>query len=225
MKRIIAWLCVALAALLLLSACSSKVIYDDQSNTYADKKTGQKYLMAGTCFEPVSYNVEKEYGTLVVGVGEFALFAVKGVEEGTWLATELGDVMYREDQTLPTLATFDTSRIYICREDEKIHAFNIVEDESEIDSILDLYLNGTSIEYPSLKTPKQNLRLRLGSDTYKHLYYKLIYLEYAEDVIVYGTDAQGNETEINYGKYFIYSREEDRCVPVGDTIHKYVGED
>lgn len=222
MKKRIVWLCLALAAMLLLSACSAKVIYDDQNKTYTDKKTGQEYLMAGTCFEPVSYNVEKEYGTLVVGVGEFALFAVKGVEEGTWLATEFGDVMYREDQTLPTLATFDTSRIYICREDEKIHAFAIMEDKAEIDKLLDVYLNGTPIEYPSLKTPEQNLRLRLGSDTYKHLYYKLIYLEYAEDVIVYSTDADGNEIETNYGKYFIYSREENRCVPVDGTVHKYV---
>ncbi len=222
MKKIITWTCLALAAMMCLTACSAKVIYNDQDSSYTDKKTGQKYLMAGTCFEPVSFITEKEYGTLVVGVGEFALFAIKGVEEGTWLATEFGDVMYREDQTLPTLETFETSRIYICREDEKIHAFATVEDKGEIEKVIDAYVNGTSIPYPSNKTAEQNLRLRFASDTYKHLYYKLIYLEYAEDVIVYTTDENGQEIETNYGKYFIYSREDDRFVPVGDLLHKHV---
>ena len=224
MKKISAWVCLALAAMMCFSACSAKVIYNDQDQSYTDKKTGQKYMMAGTCFEPVSFFTDKEYGTLQVGVGEFALFAIKGVDEGTWLATEFGDVMYREDQTLPTLETFDTSRIYICREDEKIHAFATVEDKGEIAKIIDAYVNGTSIPYPSNKTSAQNLRLRLGSDTYKHLYYKLIYLEYAEDVIVYSTDADGKEIETNYGKYFIYSREDDRFVPVGDLVHKHIEE-
>ncbi len=222
MKKIIAWVCLALAVVTCLSACSAKVVYNDQDSSYTDKKTGRKYMMAGTSFEPVSFYTDKEYGTLEVGVGEFALFAIKGVDEGTWLATEFGDVLYREDQTLPTLETFDTSRIYICREDEKIHAFATVEDKTEIAEVIDAYQNGTSIPYPSSKTAEQNLRLRFASDTYGHLYYKLIYLEYAEDVIVYSADADGNETETNYGKYFIYSREDDRFVPVGDLLHKYV---
>jgi hypothetical protein len=47
-------------------------------------------------------------------------------------------------------------------------------------------------------------------------------LEYAGDVIVYTTDAEGKEIETNYGKYFIYNRDEGRCVPVGDVVHTYV---
>lgn len=222
MKRILAWLCVLLAAIACLSACSAKVIYDNENNSYTDKRTKKQYMMAGTSFEPVAYSTEKQYGKLTVGVGEFALYAIEYTEPGTWLTTNLGDVMYREDQKLPTLEGFETSRIYVCREDEKIHAFAVMETKAEIDAVLDAYLNGTAIPYPSNKTPEQNLRLRFASDTYKHLYYKLIYLEYANDVIVYTTDEQGNEIEVNYGKYFIYNREMDRCVPIGDVVHKHV---
>ena len=56
------------------------------------------------------------------------------------------------------------------------------------------------------------------------MYYRLTYLEYSSDVIVYTTDADGNEIETNYGKYFIYDREEGRCVPAGDVVHAYVEE-
>lgn len=217
-QRIIVWLCVALAAMLCFSACSAKVVYSEDGD-YTDKRTGKRYQMLSPNFEPVSYLAEKTYGTLVIGIGEFDLYAIKGTEKGTWLTTQYGDVLCAADQTVPTLESFGTSRVYICREEEKIHAIATIENQSEISVLLDTYLNGESIPYPAGKTTEQNLRLRLASDTYKHLYYRLVYLEYTEDVIVYTTDENGEEVATNYGKYFIYNREEGRCVPAGDIVH------
>ena len=97
---------------------------------------------------------------------------------------------------------------------------NITKAE-DVAAILKVYLEGESIPYPS-KTAEQNLRLRFASDAYPFLYYRLVYLEYTSDVIVYTTDENGNEVGTNYGKYFIYNRDDGRCVPAGDVVHTYV---
>ena len=94
-------------------------------------------------------------------------------------------------------------------------------EQTGIAKVLREYLEGESIPQP-IRAAEQNLRLRLASEEYPFLYYRLTYLEYANDVIVYTTDEQGNEIETNYGKYFIFNRDDGRFVPVGDTVHKYV---
>lgn len=211
---------VALALALGLCACGTKVTYHSEDGSYTDKK-GNEYLRAPSAYEPVSYENEKAVGKLVAGIGEFELFQIANDNEGEWLTTADGDVLYVEGVKLPTLAEFGTDRVYICREGEKIHAFATVTKADEIRALIDAYTNGESIPYPS-RMAEQSLRLRFASEEYPFLYYRLTYLEYSSDVIVYTVDAQGNETETNYGKYFIYNRDEGRCVPVGDVVHAYV---
>lgn len=221
MKKI-RWIALALASLMLLGlcSCSAKITYDGESGIYKDKK-GNEYLRAPSCYEPVSYLSEKAYGTLVAGIGEFDLYAISNAKEGDWLTTADGDVLYKKGVTLPALEEFGVSGVLICREGESIHAFARVETQAEIDALIKAYLEGESIPYPT-RAAAQSLRLRMTSKEYPFLYYRLTYLEYSSDVIVYTVDENGLEQEINYGKYFIYNRDEERCVPVGDVIHKYV---
>lgn len=216
----IATVAVALALALSLCACGTKITYDQDNGSYTDKK-GNEYLRAPSAYEPVSYEKDKAYGNLVAGIGEFELFQIANATEGEWLTTADGDVMYLDGVKLPTLAEFGTDRVYVCREGEQIHAFATLTKTAEIDALLEAYMNGESIPYPS-RLAEQSLRLRFASEEYPFLYYRLTYLEYSSDVIVYTTDANGNETETNYGKYFIYNRDEGRCVPVGDVVHAYV---
>lgn len=212
---------VAAALVLCLCACSgAKITYNQENGSYTDKK-GNVYLRAPSCYEPVSYAADEAVGTLTAGIGEFDLYAVKGAEEGKWLTTADREVLYLESETLPKLQDFGTDRIYICREAEKIHAIHTITQADEIDVLLKAYLEGESIPYPN-RVALQSLRLRFASDEYEFLYYKLTYLEFSADVIVYTVDENGRELETNYGKYFIYNRDEERCVPVGDVIHKYV---
>ncbi len=219
-KRILAALA-ALALLACLSACQgAKINYNQDNGSYTDKK-GNTYLRAPSCYEPVSYDSEKPYGTLTAGIGTFDLYTITGTEPGEWLSTADQDVMYLESVKLPTLQEFGTNCVYICREGERIHAFATLQTQAEIDAVVKAYLEGESIPYPA-RVAEQSLRLRFASSEYPHLYYRLAYLEYSSDVIVYSTDADGNEIETNYGKYFIYNRDEGRCVPVGDVVHKYV---
>jgi hypothetical protein len=214
----------ALSALLLaisLCACSgTKINYNGENGSYTDKK-GNEYLRAPSAYEPVSYETDKPFGTLIAGIGEFTLYRIAGAEDGEWVTTADGDVLYKQGIKLPELQEFGTTHIYVCREGEKIHAFANIQKSTEIAEIIKAYTEGESIPYPN-KMAEKSLRLRFASDAYPFLYYRLTYLEYASDVIVYTTDTEGKEIETNYGKYFIYNRDEGRCVPVGDVVHTYV---
>lgn len=218
------WIAAAIAAVTLvlcLCSCSGvKIQYNNEDGSYTDKR-GNKYLCAPSCYEPVSYSSDKAYGSMTAGIGTFDLYTVSNTEEGLWLTTENREVLYRSDLKLPTLLEFGTNGVLICREGERIHAFAQVQTQDEIDALIKTYLEGESIPYPS-RAASQSLRLRLTSKEYPFLYYRLTYLEYAEDVIVYTVDENGQEIETNYGKYFIYDRDDGRCVPVGDALHKYV---
>ena len=216
---------IALAAVVLGLVCSlcacggTKIQYNGDDGSYTDKK-GNEYLHAPSAYEPVSYESEKAFGKLTAGIGEFELYQIAGAGEGEWLTTQDGDVLYLNSVKLPTLQEFGTDRVYVCQEGERIHAFATITKEAEINELLEVYLNGESIPYPS-RVASQSLRLRFASDEYPFLYYRLTYLEYASDVILYTTDADGNEIEVNYGKYFIYNRDEGRCVPAGELVHRY----
>lgn len=219
-KRVLLALASLTLALVLCSCSGAKIQYNGEDGSYTDKK-GNAYLRAPSAYEPVSYESEKPYGTLIAGIGEFDLYQIVNAEPGVWLTTADGDVLYKQGTKLPTLAEFDTDYIYVCREGESIHAFAKIEKNNEISALLEAYDQGESIPYPS-RAATQSLRLRFVSDAYPFLYYRLTYLEYASDVIVYTTDADGNEIETNYGKYFLYNRDDGRCVPVGDVVHTYV---
>ncbi len=220
-KRIALILAIATLVLCLCSCGGVKIEYDQDSGSYT-ANGGKVYLRAPSAYEPVAYDSEKAYGSLTVGIGTFDLFAMTNAPvEGDWLTTADRDVLYAEGAALPALQNFGTDRVLICREGEKIHAIHTITDKNEIDALISLYLEGESIAYPA-RVAKESLRLRFASAENPHLYYRLTYLEYSSDVVVYGTDENGVETETNYGKYFLYDRDEDRCVPVGDVIHKYV---
>ena len=220
----IRWIALALACatmvLCLCSCGSANIQYNGEDGSYTDKR-GNTFLRAPSCYEPVSYDPEKAYGTLTAGIGTFDLYSISGTTEGEWLTTADMDVLYKDSVALPALQDFGTNCIYVCREGESIHAFARIETAAEIDALVKAYLEGESIPYPS-RLATQSLRLRFASEKYPFLYYRLTYLEYSSDVIVYQTDENGLETEINYGKYFIYNRDDGRCVPVGDAVHKYV---
>ncbi|MBQ7378475.1 MAG: hypothetical protein IJW70_02200 [Clostridia bacterium] len=220
----IKWIALVLACVMsVLCLCScggAKIAYDQEDGSYTDKR-GNTYLRAPSCYEPVSYDSEKVYGTLTAGIGTFDLYSIAGTEKGEWLTTAEKDVLYKDSVALPTLQDFGTNCIYVCREGESIHAFARIDTAAEINALVKAYLEGESIPYPS-RQATQSLRLRFASEKYPFLYYRLTYLEYSSDVIVYDTDENGQEIEINYGKYFIYNRDDGRCVPVGDAVHKYV---
>ena len=220
-KRIALILAIAALVLCLCSCGGVKIEYDQDNGSYT-AKNGKVYFRAPSSYEPVAYDSEKAYGSLTVGIGEFELFTMTNAPvEGDWLTTAERDVLYAEGASLPALQDFGTDRVLICREGEKIHAIHTITDSAEIEALIGLYLEGESIAYPT-RVAKESLRLRFASKENPHLYYRLTYLEYSSDVIVYGTDENGAETETNYGKYFLYDRDEGRCVPVGDVIHKYV---
>lgn len=218
------WIALALtfaALALCLCGCQSpEITYNQENKSYTDKN-GNTYLSAPACYEPVSYDSEKPYGSLVAGIGKFDLYTIAGTQNGEWLTTADQNVLHLESVTLPTLEQLGVNCVYVCREGEIIHAFARLNTQAEIDEVIKTYLEGESIPYPR-QTAAESLRLRMASDKYPFLYYRLTYLEYSSDIIVYSTDENGQEIETNYGKYFLFNRDENRCVPVGDVIHKYV---
>ncbi len=219
-KRLLLAMVALITVLCLISCGGTKINYNSEDGSYTDKK-GNKYLHAPTAYEPVSYESDKPFGKMIAGIGEFDLYQIANANEGEWVTTADGAVLYRDGVKLPTLEEFGTSHIFICREGEKVHAIANIQKSDEVAQILKTYLEGESIPYPG-RTASESLRLRFASDEYPFLYYRLTYLEYSSDVIVYTTDAQGNEIETNYGKYFIYNRDDGRCVPAGDVVHTYV---
>ena len=217
--RILAAALVAVT-LLSLTACGGvPSLTPNEKGGYVNAKTDVVYYPAPDCYEARSYNAEEPVA-LNDGVH---FYAVDGTENDTWLySPDFGILLYAEGQTLPTLGALEPTLMKVILDDGGISkTLYEVESEDKIDAILDAYEEGASIEYPG-KRANYKFYLKLYSDKTPWIVYNLMFVQYAEDLTVTVKDADGEISEVNYGKNFLYNRAEDRFVPIGDELQEYI---
>lgn len=219
--RILALLLSALAALSVTSCSQTPTLSSDGQGGYKDSKTEISYRGAPECFEAREYLKDE-----VVAVNDgISFYALEGAPSTEWLwSPDFQMLLYSRELTLPTIETFGTTGIYVyVEEDLRLKTAYDETDGEKIEEILSAYADGDEVPYDTGKTTRYVFHLKLYSEEYSFLLYNLLYVQYAEDYIVYDVDENGQVVdETNYGKDFLYDRSTDRCVAMGDELQKYI---
>ncbi len=209
-KRILPALCLLLA-FLFLCACGITIHEGLGEGDAMDKSSGTVWYHASTCYEAVA--LEKKLGNLVVGEHKLELYKLPDMDPDKWVATEDKNVLYAEGVELPTLTEMAPDELIIYLDTSTEQQLKTIDKAETLKAVIDAYSQGESVLYPS-KTPSATYRVRFKSEAYSGLYYVLTYVEYSSDYVV---------DDVNYGRYFLYDRFDQKFVPVGDEIRKALG--
>ncbi len=201
MKKIIALtlLCISL----FLSSCTWNLVSLKYENgVLFSERAGVEYCSAPINYEPVSVGEEYAY----YKDSDMILYEIVGLDPKEWLTQEyIGSattIFHSTDITLPTLEEMKASKIHVCIEDELTFAVTTIDDQEVIDSLVDLFVNGTHEEWPLINS-YVTYSLKFYSEEYPYIYYNLIYGDFPE------------------GK-FIYDRTTKRSVRIDDLLIEYI---
>ena len=209
-KRILPAFCLLLA-LLILSACGITIHEGVGEGDAMDKSSGTVWYHASTCYEAVA--LEKKLGSLVVGEHKLELYKLPDMDPDKWVATEDKNVLFAKGVELPTLAEMSPNELIIYLDTSTEQQLKTLDKAETLKAIIDAYREGDSVLYPS-KMPSATYRVRFKSEAYPGLFYVLTYVEYSSDYVA---------DDVNYGRYFLYDRFDQRFVPIGDEIRKALG--
>lgn len=202
MRNITKILSAALACLLLTACSLDLVSFQYGDGQLYNKRQGLYYKAAPTSYAPVvigdAYGYYKDM--------DMTLYGIKGQDPAQWLTQENNGgattVFYNIDLTLPTIAEMAPHTVYICTGEEITYSVGTIDDQTAIDTLVDLFTNGEAVEWPLVDAVVTYDLLFLG-DAYPFLYYHLTYGEFPE-----GT--------------FLYDRNTKRCVAIGDTLTTWI---
>ena len=207
---------VALAALLCvtpltLASCKS-TLKPGEGGLY-DDKTDVSYYHASTVYEATARG--EEYGSLQVTDSlSYKLYVIPGVDPVEMLATEENNILHASTLTLPTLTEMNATTLNVCMDGATTaHVVHTMYDKAAIATIAEAYESAPDIENPGF-TPIRTFRVRFASPDYAGFYYTLTYVEFAENIVIDGTD---------YGRYFLQSLFDGIFAPIPDTIHVALG--
>ena len=219
--------CTLLAFAVFFSSCSWLHRVTFTGNVYQDTKTGLTYRALSNAYEPVSRG--DAYATVRIGDISHTLYRITDLEPGAFLSSAYNDVYCREDLSVPELADWAPSTVYVCTTTNVVVAELTLRRENAdqgevIDQLVRAYAEEEAVSYPTWADASVNRTLRFASERIPGLYYCLRYYEFTEDIYTVRTDEAGNREEVNLGRYFLYNRFESRCVPVDDTLHRLLEE-
>ncbi len=214
---------------LLFAGCSAglpKLTFDGQ--TYGGGQLATRYRAL-----PATYLSESHgdaYATLTVGSVRETLYRVPSLDPTLWLTTAYGDVYCAETLTVPApeaLTLTGMTLAKVSKPRDLLVSLDAAQSET-MARVRDAFCGGEALEYPTYLSSTAGYILNFSSEELPGIVYSLRYLEYGEDVFVAGSDADGTETEINVGRYFLYDRSTGRFVAADDTLHRLLttpGED
>lgn len=189
------------------SGCGKKM----QETSEGVKINGEEdkvFRHASVVYEPVELG--QKYGKLQVSKSMvLKVWSIEGLSPAEWLATEDGDVLYADGVHLPTLAEMKPVSVQVCAYQSSVHVLRRVSDPALVSSLVTAWETAGDAPYLN-RTPLRSFKLRFESDEYPALYYSVLYLEYADDLV---------SGDVNYGRYFLYSAFDGRFVPVDGALH------
>lgn len=229
-----------LAALLLLSSCSGgamKLTYEN--GAYRNSKKGAAFLAAPACYRAVSRaqdeivaKIERKSG------GDIELYAIEGMDSALWLTDKSYTLYYSEGTSLPALWEMKINRVSICKTDVYTFPLGSIDNRAEIDDLIDIYRNGTTIPRAKIiPSPSSRSELLFFSEQYPGISYSLEYWKFDEGVDVYApltedgsipdlypgirAEIVNGEAVFRLGKALVYDRDADRMYAVGNIIESY----
>lgn len=214
----------ALSVIALFSSVSCKktpTLTSDGQGGYKDSKTEISYRGAPSAFEARGY-IKNDVVALNDGI---PFYALENAPSNEWLwSPDFQMLLYSRELVLPTISTFGTTGIRVLVEEDGTE--KLAYDETlpgKIGEILSAFENGDEAPYDKGKTARYVFYLKLYSEEYSWLFYNLVYVQYAEDHVVYDVDEDGEIVgETNYGTDFLYDRSLGRFVAIGDELQKYI---
>ena len=230
MKKFCIILSLLLSAIMLMSSCSNTLV--PYADGFHDEKEGVYYTYASMCYEASGWQSEAyikdelgfEYHIVVDDKGNAAdpkLFLYDKTNK---------TLIYNSQNTLPTLAELKPTEMHFTVDGSVSTTLTSESDVSMINAVLDICLNAPVCKYPALETDEY-YRLKFYSSEHPFILYCLSYVEYDYDYCEYETvtdlenytyregvpytlitEEDGSCTvEYNYGKYFVYNRDNGEC--------------
>lgn len=191
------------SALLCQSCSGSLVNLKYKDGEFVNRRLGLRYVAASTSYQPVA--IGEAYG--YYGKLDMTLYEIAGLDPKEWLTEEdsgsATTIFHAADIELPTLSEMEPDKVYVCLNGDYTFVATTIEEQTVIDSLIDLFENGEGEEWPLVNSSVVYHLKFHSEENFPHLYYNLIYGEFEE----------GN---------FIYERSTRRCVNVGTLISDLV---
>lgn len=218
-NRPIAMILALVLIMLFMASCGENQFkYDNATGEVINLQNGAKYLVDYS-YQAKSRSTEP-YATIPMNAGlETRLYTVGDEDPGQFLADENANLYYSSDIKLPTLSEMNSNAVRVCEGAAYRFVRANITEKSDIEALVEAYVSGRSITYPAIAAETQ-FCLKFESAGHSAFFYNILYLEYAEDV--YGINENGERQ--SYGKRFLFNRFEERFVPIGDTVAKYITE-
>ena len=205
-----------LALLALFASCSRTASFTIDQGGYRNKKTGVIYMHASDNYRAWIYFEDNLVGTYSYRSQNVKLkrnFYLMEGADGTLMDGVLTDenceLYLAPDASLPALSDFSLASAKLCRSDAitvPIREF----DANDAERFRNAVLNGTSFSYELVDQSAFVERYELLLlDRELPVLYRLIYLEFSEDLVVSTDDG-----DVNYGSQFLYDRSIKTCYPI-----------
>lgn len=183
-KRVILFI-LLISSIAFLFSCKKEVEADTvfSEGAYENKNTGIRYLPASDCYEAIERGAE--YSRVDLGSGQvMILYEIVGLSPEKWLVGEDGSVFYAENIQPRTLSSLLIDKIHLSYDSRESYIYATVDDETEIAEILGECLISDNVTY-SGSTPSRVIIMKFESKDMPGLYYKMSYLEYSSDIVIY----------------------------------------
>lgn len=189
--KIIALLCATVICALLLCSCETKLTLKD-GKIYCDK-TGAKYSFVNSVYLPKAIATEP-YAVFTFNKIKTNYYQIEGLEPEEWLISEGGDVIYAGTDTLPNLAGFRATEMFVCYNYDTPFSIIDEKDAEKVLAIVDRFCNGEESS-PSIYD-YSTYRVMFVSDEYPAFYYQLK-LRVCEDAMYLVDIGSGISVEVS----------------------------
>ncbi len=230
------------------TSCGKKLETVNAGNLY-DKKTETVYAIAPSYYEAVAWESDI-YKVDSHGFGYHKVRDIDGNtgDPTQWLYNyENNILLYNSEIKLPTLREMDPDGMSFFIEGDSRVILTVEDNKDAIGKAIE-FVDSPAMTFNG-KTAESSYRIRFTSSKYKYIAYYVIYLEYAEDQYEY-VSLKGQYTSVeeieanydfidgveheiltendgsftvayNYGKYFVYVRDEGKCYMAGHIHDVY----
>ncbi len=195
MKKKLFRLSLLLLCLLMLSACTPKMVYQD--GLYVNEKNNIAYRAAPGNYQAIAYLPDKQAKINQKKIDDIVLYSIDGMDGQKWLCTEEHSVFYAEGEHLPALWEMEVSTIYVNRTVNISYIMHTIADPEAIQGLVELYRAGNFCDASKIDP-------NLNFDSYdlvfegKHLRFCLTYRQYREDVKISEEIADPNNFSVLY---------------------------
>ena len=185
-----------LAALMMLSSCAERFVYDKELNGYVRNDDGTVFYAASANYRAVEVDKEEKIGEIKRdGLDNVALYPISGadgksaMDADVWLADDKYNVYVAEGETLPKLWEMEADEIRIFQNNTVAFSLGTIDSVNVVEKVVDAYRNGMSVSYADSRCDFRIVNVKRDdlafcSQNYKGLYYVLLFYRFEQDILL-----------------------------------------